>query len=238
MNDFYTALKQAVADSGPSPAITWLSDAGRIELSNVTYANAVSKASNFLVDGLELDDQATVSVSLQNHWQSPVWLGSALATGVMIVESQATIAFGTCESAKAWQGASDEFVAVSQHPFGMPDQDVPEGIMNGSAEVRNFGDYFAPAWPVAADQAVVRSQLGEFTWSELKQHAKQLADQHHLELGKSYGLLGSLDVISSLVFQVVLPIVFRTPVVLIEQSSANLEDIKRQEKLDQIVQLG
>jgi uncharacterized protein (TIGR03089 family) len=237
MNDFYTALKKVVTDSGPNPAITWLSDAGRIELSNVTYANAVSKASNFLVDGLELDDQATVSVSLQNHWQSPVWLGSALATGVTIVESQATVAFGTCESAKAWQGAFDEFVAVSQHPFGMPDQDLPDGIINGSAEVRNFGDYFAPAWPVAADQAVVRSQLGDFTWNELKQHAKQLADQYHLELGKSYGLLGSLDVISSLVFQVVLPIAFRTPVVLIEQSTANLEDIKRQEKLEQIVML-
>ena len=237
MNDFYTALKKVVVNSGPHPAITWLSDAGRIELSNVTFANAVYKASNFLIDGLELDEDSTISVLLQNHWQSPVWFGASLATGIKLVDTQAAITVGTDELAKTWQGSPDEFVAVSQHPFGMPDQDLPVGIINGSAEVRNFGDYFAPAWQIAPDQTAVQSQLGDFTWNKLKEHALQLANHHQLELGKSYGVLGDLDLIDTLALQVLLPIAFGTPVVLIEQSTANLADIKRQEKLEQIVTL-
>jgi hypothetical protein len=58
-----------------------------------------------------------------------------------------------------------------------------------------------------------------------------------LDSGSSYGLRGSLDLVSRLVFQVILPISFGSSVVLIEQSNVNLEDVKRQEKVEKIVTL-
>jgi hypothetical protein len=103
--------------------------------------------------------------------------------------------------------------------------------------VRNFGDYFDPAWAVAPDQVVVRSKQGEFTWDKLLEHSNQLARARNLDSGSSYGLRGSLDLVSRLVFQVILPISFGSSVVLIEQSNVNLEDVKRQEKVEKIVTL-
>lgn len=236
--DFFNSLKKVVAESGPKPVITWLSDVGRIELSAVTFANAISKASNFLIDGLELDEESSISVELSNHWQSPVWLGAALATGITITDQDSSISFGSNAMTSTWSDSPEKFVVISQDPFGMPDKNVDPQFINGSAEVRNFGDYFAPAWPVSPEHKVLMSEPASFSWDELKQHAEQLAARHKIESGKSYGLLGSLDLVERTVFQLVIPIVLRSPVVLIEQTTVNQDDIMRQEKLDQIVELG
>ena len=91
MANFYKKLTEASAKRGPMPLVTWISDAGRIELSNVTFANAVSKASNFLIDGLELDEESSIAVELGNHWQSPVWLGTGLATGIKVTDQNSAI---------------------------------------------------------------------------------------------------------------------------------------------------
>ena len=225
-------------DRGPAPIVTWVSDIGRIELSAITFNNAISKASNYLVDGLELEEDATVSVSLGNHWQSPVWFGVALATGLTIVENDPAITFGANAAAQTWQGSPDEFVVVSRDPFGMPDRDVPEGFVNGSAEVRNFGDYFSPRWSISPDHNAVAIGSGELTWTQLVQRAQELADANELKPGQSYGLYGSSDLITTIAFQVVLPVVFGHSVVLIDQANPDLDAIKKQEKLEQIVLLG
>ena len=234
----FAELQKCVRGRGPSPIVTWLSDIGRIELSAITFNNAISKASNFLVDGLELEEDATVSISLGNHWQSPVWLGTALTTGLTIVDSDPAITFGTNAAAQTWQGSPDEFVVVSRDPFGMPDKDIPAGFINGSAEVRNFGDFFSPSWPVASDHNAVAIDASEFTWSQLMHRAQELADDHSLVSGQSYGLHGSSELITTIAFQVVLPVAFGHSVVLIDQANPDLDVIKKQEKLEQIVQLG
>ena len=234
----FNELQKCVRDRGPSPIVTWLSDIGRIELSAITFNNAISKAGNFLIDGLELEEDASVSISLGNHWQSPVWLGTALTTGLTIVDSDPAITFGTNAAAQTWQGSPDEFVAVSRDPFGMPDKDIPAGFINGSSEVRNFGDFFSPSWPVASDHNAVAIDSGEFTWPQLMQRAQELADAHSLVSGQSYGLHGSSDLISTIAFQVVLPVAFNHSVVLIDHTNPDLDVIEKQEKLEQIVMLG
>ena len=235
---FWSELQRDTSARGPSPVVTWLSDVGRIELSAITFNNAISKASNFLVDGLELEVDATVSVSLGNHWQSAVWFGTALATGLTIVDSNPVIAFGTNDAAKSWQGSPDEFVVVSRDPFGMPEKDILAGFINGSAEVRNFGDFFSPRWSLASDHNAIAIDLGEFTWPQLMQRAQELADAHGLKSGQSYGLHGSSDLITTIALQVVLPVAFSHSVVLIDQANPDLDAIMKQEKLEQIVQLG
>ena len=225
-------------DRGPAPIVTWVSDIGRIELSAITFNNAISKASNFLVDGLELEEVATVSVSLDNHWQSPVWLGTALSIGLTIVEDDPAITFGDKSQSQVWQGSPDEFVVISRDPFGMPDKEIPDGFVNGSAEVRNFGDFFSPRWSISPDHNAVAIDSSKFTWSQLMQRAQELADANELNSGQSYGLHGTSDLVTTIAFQVVLPVVFGHSVVLIDQANPDLDAIKKQEKLEQIVLLG
>ena len=225
-------------DRGPAPIVTWVSDIGRIELSTITFNNAISKASNFLVDGLALEEDASVNISLGNHWQSAVWLGTALSTGLTIVEDDPSITFGANAAAQTWQGSPDEFVVVSRDPFGMPDKEIPNGFVNGSAEVRNFGDFFSPRWPVAPDHNAIAIDSGELTWTQLVQRAQELADAHELKSGQSYGLHGTSDLVTTIAFQVVLPVVFGHSVVLIDQVNPDVAAIKKQEKLEQIVLIG
>ena len=234
----FTELQKCVRGRGPSPIVTWLSDIGRIELSAVTFNNAISKASNFLIDGLELEDDATVNVSLGNHWQAPVWFGTALATGLTITDQEPAITFGIKSQALSWQGPSEEFVIVSQDPFGKPDKEIPEGFINGSAEVRNFGDYFSPAWPVASDHLAVQFDSVELTWDQLVALALELAEQHEIKSGSAYGLHGTSDSVTLAAFQVVLPVVNKNSVVLIDQANLDFDAIKKQEKLEQLVILS
>lgn len=238
MANFYSNLNAASAKRGPMPVITWISDAGRIELSNVTFANAVSKASNFLIDGLELTEDSSISVDLGNHWQSPVWLGTGLATGIKVTDQSSAIKFGTLAAAKVWVGEADEFVVVSQDPFGMPDKDVPAGFVNGSAEVRNFGDYFSPAWLAASHEIVLVTSDKEFTWDQLVSHSLELANEHGIKAEQSYGLQGTSDLLTKTALQVALPIINQNSVVLIDQANPDFDAIKKQEKLDQIVRLS
>ena len=233
----FKELQKCVRDRGPAPIVTWVSDIGRIELSAITFNNAISKASNFLVDGLELEEDATVSVSLGNHWQSAVWLGTALTTGLTITDQDPAITFGDKFQSQIWEGSPDEFVVVSRDPFGMPDKEIPAGFVNGSAEVRNFGDFFSPRWSISPDHNAVAIGSGELTWTQLVQRAQELADAHELKSGQSYGQHGTSDLVTTIAFQVVLPVVFGHSVVLIDQANPDLDAIKKQEKLEQIVLL-
>ena len=231
-------LQKCVRDRGPAPIVTWVSDVGRIELSAITFNNAISKASNFLVDGLELEEDATVDISIGNHWQSAVWLGTALSTGLTIVDDDPAITFGDKSQAQVWQGSPDEFVVISRDPFGMPDKEIPDGFVNGSAEVRNFGDFFSPRWPISPDHNAVVIGSGEFTWAQLVHRAQELADANEIKSGQSYGIHGTSDLVTTIAFQVVLPVAFGHSVVLIDQTKPDLDAIKKQEKLGQIVLLG
>jgi len=238
MANFYSELKAASAKRGPMPVITWINDLGRIELSNVTFANAISKASNFVIDGLELTEESSIAVDLGNHWQSPVWLGTGLATGIKVTDKSSAIRFGTLAAAQVWTGDTEEFVVVSQDPFGMPDKDVPSGFVNGSAEVRNFGDYFSPTWTQQSAEIVLATSDNEFTWDQLVSHTLELANSYGIKAEQNYGLQGASDLLTKTALQVVLPIINQNSVVLIDQTNPDLDSIRKQEKLDQIVLLG
>jgi uncharacterized protein (TIGR03089 family) len=234
---YFQSLQTCVKDRGPAPLVTWLSDVGRIELSATTFNNAVSKASNFLIDGLEIEEDSSLSVDLGNHWQAPVWLGTALAVGLKITDQDPAVTFGTKSQAQTWHGSPEEFVVVSQDPFGMPDKEIPVGFVNGSAEVRNFGDYFAPSWSIESDAHVLKSKSQGFTWDQLVRHALELIENYGIKSGQSYGLQGASDLVTMAALQVVLPVTNKNSVVLIDQKHPDLDAIKNQEKLEQIVLL-
>ena len=222
---------------GPSPVVTWLSDQGRVELSALTFSNAVNKASNFLIDGLDLDENDSISVNLGNHWQAPVWFGAGLATGIKVTNSSGSMNFGFIKAAQTWQDSPEKFVVVSQDPFGQPDKEIPTGFINGSLEVRNFGDNFAPSWPQNSQAIVLQSENQEFTWTQLLAKGNQVAKQYGIATGQSYGLCGIGDLVTNMSLQLVLPISNNNSVVLIEEINPDLNAITEQEKIGRVIQL-
>ena len=229
---YWDQLQKAVRERGPAPLVTWVSDFGRIDLSTVTFANAVSKAGNFLVDGLELDEDSSIAVELGNHWQSPVWLGAALATGIQL-KPDADVMFSDADCAKSWHGSKDALVVISRDPFGMPAKDLPDGFVNGSAEVRTYGDFFAPRW--INEQEVLKTETENFTWDALTGHARALQIKFGITDGDCIGFLDPSDLLNRVALTVVLPMIAGVSAVLVDQHNPDLAAITKQEKINRII---
>ena len=219
-------------EHGPAPIVTWLSSAGRIELSTVTFANAVSKAGNFLVDGLELEQGSKLNVNLGNHWQSPVWLATSLCAGVELSD-QAPMLIAHSDAITSWSGAPEQLIVVSRDPFGMPEKDLPPGFVNGSAEVRNFGDYYSPSWENPG--SVITFEEVSYSWPELVTLSDAKRIQNGIESGTRVGLVGNLNLLQAVIYQVVIPISFGVSVVLIDQENPDITKITEQEKIAKFV---
>jgi len=231
---YWQNLQAILKTSGPKPIYTWVSDNGRIELSVVTFANAVSKASNFISDGLELDPGTRVKVALGNHWQSPVWAAAAFSTNLQLVTQESEVTFGSIENEATKSTGGAQFVVVSKDPFGMPEKQIPIGAINGSLEVRSYGDYFAPVEVMPADTEVFTNWENGYTWEQLSELAKELASSQGLNPGSRFGIFGTPDELTSLLLQVVLPVQEDHSVVLIDQVGPDFEAITSQEKLSYI----
>lgn len=228
---YWQNLQAILKTSGPKPIYTWVSDNGRIELSVVTFVNAVSKASNFISDGLELDPGTRVKVALGNHWQSPVWAAAAFSTNLQLVTQESEVTFGSIENEATKSTGGAQFVVVSKDPFGMPEKQIPIGAINGSLEVRSYGDYFAPVEVMPADTEVFTNWENGYTWEQLSELAKELASSQGLNPGSRFGIFGTPDELTSLLMQVVLPVQEDHSVVLIDQIGPDFEAITSQEKL-------
>jgi uncharacterized protein (TIGR03089 family) len=231
----FAELQRCVRERGPAPFVTWLSSAGRIELSTVTFANAVSKAGNFLVDGLELAEDSKINVTLGNHWQSPVWLATALSVGIELCD-QGEILVAHSNAIQSWTGASEQLIVVSQDPFGMPEKNLPEGYLNGSAEVRNFGDYFAHTWENSG--SVISFAGMNYSWVELAKVSELQRIERGIEPGNRVGLSGNFDLMQSVIYQVVMPVMSGISVVLIDQANPDISKIAEQEKIAKFVALA
>lgn len=229
--NYWQNLQAILKTSGPKPIYTWVSDNGRIELSVVTFVNAVSKASNFISDGLELDPGTRVKVALGNHWQSPVWAAAAFSTNLQLVTQESEVTFGSIENEATKSTGGAQFVVVSKDPFGMPEKQIPIGAINGSLEVRSYGDYFAPVEVMPADTEVFTNWENGYTWEQLSELAKELASSQGLNPGSRFGIFGTPDELTSLLMQVVLPVQEDHSVVLIDQIGPDFEAITSQEKL-------
>jgi len=230
----FKELQRNVRERGPAPIVTWLSSAGRIELSTVTFANAVSKAGNFLVDGLELEESSKLNVNLGNHWQSPVWLATSLCAGIELSD-QAPMLIAHSDAITSWTGASDLLIVVSRDPFGMPEKDLPSGYVNGSAEVRNFGDHYSPSWENQG--AVITFEEISYSWPELVTLADAKRIQNGIESGTRVGLAGDLNLLQAVIYQVVMPISFGLSIVLMDQENPDITKITEQEKIAKFVSL-
>lgn len=221
---------------GNEPFVTWLGEAGRIELSGVTYMNAVSKAANMLVDGLECDENSTVDVRLGNHWQSSVWLGAVLANCLSLA-NDADVSLWNLHYDGGQEPNSQNPIYICRDPYGMADSDVPTEAENGSLLVRGFGDHFSPRWP--ADLADPKLTLGgqPGTYAQLMSNASTLAETFGIVEGMRYAVVGDYSQNDRLLLHVALPLLLGCSVVLVDREfSDEVEKALNSEKVTHVVQ--
>jgi uncharacterized protein (TIGR03089 family) len=240
MDTLWQAMMSVAQKRGPQPFVTWHGELGRIELSVTTYVNAVSKAANFLVEGLMLDEESTVRVELGTHWQSSVWLGALMVAGIQVTDSPfADVTIATKDWCADWSDDPEKIIVVTRDPFGMPDRDIDENFVNASAQVRMFGDYFSPSWPIDSTTVAIKSSASTHTWEQLSELANGLASGLYISDGTRYGIhgLGSLE--QQVALQVVLPLQGNCSVVLIDHDFTGDEKaLAQNEHISQIIRLG
>lgn len=161
-----------------APFLTWYddSDGARVELSWVTFANAVAKAANLLVDGLALEPGCLARITVPLHWQLPVWAAACWSAGLIVTTDPDARVDVTITSVAEVDPLAADTLAVSLHPFGFPlPEPLPPGVLNASAEVRIHGDRYAPAFTDAGHMPAHLSVGG----SQTRQHEMLDSVAHH-----------------------------------------------------------
>ena len=223
-------ISSAAQAAGSAPMFTWRLDSQRIELSGITFLNAVSKAANFIVDGLEVDSEQLVYVDLGNHWQAPVWQAAVLAAGGVLSDEPSGVNIVTSDLISS---VHKIVAVVSRDPFGMPQRDLADSVINASAEVRGFGDHFVPRTPTAESTLVG-------SWGVDVQHARTLVEGHAalhaIAPAQSIGLITNGSLRTAIEWQCFFSIFNHSPMVLLD-GDFDRENVEQQERITQIIDL-
>jgi uncharacterized protein (TIGR03089 family) len=203
-------LRRVVAAEPSRPLVTFYDDAAgeRIELSAKTFDNWVAKTANLLVDGLDAEPGERVALALPPHWQTAVWLFACWSAGLVVEPvaeptepgdlagmaangAEIVVVAGAGLTVEA--PAARDIVGLSLHAMGAPLQDCPPGVLDYAAEVRSYGDRFAPYSPIDPDAPMLvmadpTAEIDElnvtkatFSGSELVEQARESAQKWGLD---------------------------------------------------------
>lgn len=220
--------------AGPSPMYTWVSDVGRIELSGITFLNGVSKAANMLRDGLDIEAADDVYVDLGNHWQSPVWIAAGLSIQARLVSNPHGALAVVTTAGLEDVADSREIVVISRDPFGMPEKNLEGRVVNGSQEVRGFGDVFSPMGAYSDSDEVFHDALSSSTLTEFTTLAKQLIAERGIVSGSRIAIPEIADLKTRTLWHVVVPAMTRCSVVLLD-GTVDVSKICSDERVDHLI---
>ena len=233
----WASISRSAQACGPAPMFTWVDASSRIELSGTTFLNGVSKAANMLRDGLEIESGDSLYCDLGNHWQSPVWFAAAMsAQAVLQTSPQDALCVVSRSAVDDCVGAS-EIVVISRDPFGMPERDLDSSVVNGSLEVRGFGDHFSPMGAFDGDDTVLQLENGSLSKAELLAAANDLIVKHDISSSSRMAIELFADVKLRLLWQVVIPVVAGCSVVLID-GDIDVERVLANESVDRFISLA
>jgi uncharacterized protein (TIGR03089 family) len=204
-------LTSALAADPSRPLVTFYDDATgeRIELSARTFANWVAKTANLLVDGLDAEPGDRVALALPPHWQTAVWMMACWSAGLVAVPVAGAATGSPREEKGALGGVRADIIAVAEellpevpadtgarevvglslHSLGAPLAAAPPGVVDYAADIRAYGDDFAPYASVdpaepalivmndtfTAAELVCRGRVAAVTWG-LDAHSRILTD--------------------------------------------------------------
>lgn len=205
-----TELLAALVASDPGrPRITWYDDADgptrgeRVELSARVIANWSAKAANLLVDEVDLERGAAVSLCLPAHWRLVYWALAAWQAGgvvVLVDAKQPVVADLLVTDREPLDGSrvghllAVSLPALARSWSGGPDgtKPLPRTAIDAAADLLSQGDAFEsldpaypeePAWQHGADA----------TWSaaEVIRRARELAQRETWPAGARVLICGS-----------------------------------------------
>jgi uncharacterized protein (TIGR03089 family) len=149
----------------------------RMELSAASVANGVAKIAGLLRDELDAQPGDQLAVHLPLHWQTPLWVGAAAATGVVLhpgLEPVAGIGVSVTETLESITAADDQ-LAVSREPFGMPIvQPLPAHVINAATAQRTHPDVFTPYTPVSDSAVAISFGEGIHTHADVYTQAENI----------------------------------------------------------------
>ena len=160
MPTFTSFLTDRVRRTPGEPLITFYDHATgeRVELSTITYANWVAKASGLLSEEHDLERGMRLRIDLPPHWLSYVFLGAAWTLGLVVVDDDDPDAV-VCgpETLERWSALADDVpvLACSLRPMGVRfAEPLPAGVHDVGIEIWAQPDAFT-AWdaPTSEDLA-------------------------------------------------------------------------------------
>jgi uncharacterized protein (TIGR03089 family) len=171
-------LGASVAVDPTRPLLTWYDDGNgeRVELSGATLANWVAKTANLLVDGVGVEPGDRAVALVPPHWQSAAILLGCWSAGVEVSTSPAAAEAGFATPERAGELTQPSRYLVGLHPLGLPLREVPDGYLDYTAEVRGYGDRFAPPVPLAPQDGLLTAATARAEALEIEPGDRVLID--------------------------------------------------------------
>jgi len=186
---FSDLLARRVRTDGARPLFTcYDATGGRTELSAITYANWVAKASNLLAEIADPGDRVGMPLLRRHpgHWMGLVWVGAAWTLGCLVAPDASADDRVTVSGPDLDFGpATGDHQACSLHPLGLGfPAPLPAGVVDWAGEVRQEPDALLhptagadeAAWPGLTQREVLATTpIGDRVLLDCREEADPLA---------------------------------------------------------------
>ena len=236
MTTFASLLARRLRDDPARPLVTYYDEATgeRTELSVVTYANWVAKASGLLADEHELERGQRLRLDLPPHWLTTVFLGAAWNVGLTVTEDEPDAVVCGPATVETWAArAHDETVlACSLLPLGMRfEEPLPAGVHDVGVEIWGQPDGFAPWDPPTDDDLAVDAQTNADWWAAAAGASLPSGSRLMVEVGRASPPQPTSAEPFALVFAQVVTTLSGSLVLVRGADSDRLDAIAREEKV-------
>lgn len=149
----------------PTPALVWRDGQERVELSGRVLVNWVEKTAGLLVDELDVETGALITVSPRPHWRLTVIALAALRVGATLRFTPDShpdaVVHAELEAHLDTAVPAEHLLAVATPALAFAcETPAPEGALDFCAEVRSFPDsYLGMEEPQPADTALTASGI-------------------------------------------------------------------------------
>ena len=141
-------LYRALERRGTSPALTWYSTEGRVELSGRVAANHLAKIAGYLLEDVWIEPGTVVLLDCQAGFKQVLWGLGALLAGAHVAVGQTPsggLAAVVTDAPERWAGSTAngvEVLAVDPAPLAMQwtGESLPPGVRDAAAEVVSASD--------------------------------------------------------------------------------------------------
>ena len=141
-------LYRALERRGTSPALTWYSAEGRVELSGRVAANHLAKIAGYLLEDVWIEPGTVALLDCRAGFKQVLWGLGALLAGAHVAVGQAPsggLAAVVTDAPARWAGSTAngvEVLAVDPAPLAMQwtGESLPPGVRDAAAEAVGASD--------------------------------------------------------------------------------------------------